>query len=196
MHPGILAEEIQAAVEKIENWLGKPVVITCDKVTTIQLPQVVECAWYTTGVDSVVFNTQLYDIHSDSNQSVQSGYSAVPGAPSTAILNKLISIPHFSGTEREKDTVQFEQWLHVISDVRKNFNEQLVRAAINKSCVVDVADVISCLLPGAMLYDIIEKFKWLYDPVESFDTLMQEFYRIVQGKMGNSRHLSLGWKGP
>ena len=102
---GILAEDIGAAVEKIENWLGKPVVITCDKVTTNQLPQVVECAWHTTGVDSVVFNTQLYDMHSDSNQNVQSGYPAVLGASSTAILNKMSSIPHFSGTEREKDTV-------------------------------------------------------------------------------------------
>ena len=35
---GILAEEIGAAVEKIENWLGKPVVITCDEVTTNQFP--------------------------------------------------------------------------------------------------------------------------------------------------------------
>ena len=110
-------------------------VITCDEVTTNQLPQVVEHAWYTTGVDSVVFNTQLYDMHSDSNQSVQSGYSAVPGASGTAILNKIPSIPHFSGTEREKDTaIEFEQWLHAISDARKNFNEQLVWAAINKSC--------------------------------------------------------------
>ena len=33
-----------------------------------------------------------------------------------------------------------------------------------------------------MLDGIIEKFKWLYGSVESFDTLMQEFYRIVQGK--------------
>ena len=30
--------------------------------------------------------------------------------------------------------------------------------------------------------DILEKFKWLYGSVESFDTLMQEFYRIMQGK--------------
>ena len=102
---GILADEIGAAVKKIEKWLGKPVVITCDVVTTNQLPLVVECVQHTTGVDSVVFNTQLYDMHSDSNQSVQSGYSAVPGASGTAILNKIPSIPHFSGTEREKDTV-------------------------------------------------------------------------------------------
>ena len=32
-----------------------------------------------------------------------------------------------------------------------------------------------------MLDDVIEKFKWLYGSVESFNILMQEFYRIVQG---------------
>ena len=32
------------------------------------------------------------------------------------------------------------------------------------------------------LDDILEKFKWLYRSVESFDTLMQEFYRIMQVK--------------
>ena len=39
----ILAEEIGAAIEKIENWLGKLVVITCDEVTAAQLPHVLEC---------------------------------------------------------------------------------------------------------------------------------------------------------
>ena len=137
---GILADEIGSAVEKIEDWLGKAVVITCDEVTTTQLLQVIECAWHTMGVESVVFNTRVDDMQSDSNQSVQSGYHsyaggpAVPGASGTTILNKIPSIPHFSGTKREKDTVQFEQWLHTISDTRKNFNEQLVRAATNKSC--------------------------------------------------------------
>ena len=37
-------------------------------------------------------------------------------------------------------------------------------------------------LPDMTLDEIIEKFKWLYGSVESFNTLMQEFYRIVQGK--------------
>ena len=35
---GILAEEFGVAIEKIDNWLGKPVVITCNEVTTVQLP--------------------------------------------------------------------------------------------------------------------------------------------------------------
>ena len=153
---GILADEIEVVIEKIENWLGKPVVITCDEVTTNQLTQVVECVQHTTGVDSIMFNTRLYDMHSDHNQSVQSGYlnyvggPAVPGASGTTILNKTPGIPWFSGTEREKDTVPFEQWFHAISDARKNFNEQLVWAAINKSCVGDAANAICCLPPGGM----------------------------------------------
>ena len=40
---GILANEIGAAIEKIEKWLGKPVVMTCDGVTAAQLPHVLEC---------------------------------------------------------------------------------------------------------------------------------------------------------
>ena len=84
--------------------------------------------------------------------------------------------------EREKDTVRFQQWLHSISDTRKNFNNQWVRAAINKSCLEDVADAICCLPLGTTLDYIIKKFKWLYGSIESFDTLMQEFYQIAQGK--------------
>ena len=82
----------------------------------------------------------------------------------------------------EKDTVQFEQWYHAISDACKNSNEQLVRAAITKSCVGDAADAMCCLPPGATLGNILEKFKWLYGSIEASDTLMQEFYHIAQGK--------------
>ena len=91
-------------------------------------------------------------------------------------------LPWFSGMEREKDTFMFEQWLHSIFDARKTFSDQWVRAAINKSCVEDAADAICCLPHRATLDDIIEKFKWLYGSMESFDTLMQVFYQIVQGK--------------
>ena len=37
---GILPEEIGFAIERIDNWLGKPVVITCNEVTTAHLPHV------------------------------------------------------------------------------------------------------------------------------------------------------------
>ena len=55
---GILAKEIGSAIEKIDKWLGKPVVITHDEVTTAQLPQVIEHVHHTTRVESVVFNHQ------------------------------------------------------------------------------------------------------------------------------------------
>ena len=38
-------------MKKIDEWLGKPVVITCDEVTTAQLPQVIEHAYYTMEVE-------------------------------------------------------------------------------------------------------------------------------------------------
>ena len=71
---GILVDEIGSTIEKIDEWLGKPVVITYDEVTTAQLPQVIECVHHTMGVESVVFNTRIDDMQSDSNQSVQGGY--------------------------------------------------------------------------------------------------------------------------
>ena len=158
---GILAEEIGTAIEKIDEWVGKPVVITCREVTTPQPPQVIECACHTTGVESVVFNTRLDEMKSDSNPSVHSyaGGPFVQGVFGPTFLNKMPGLPQFSGTEREKDTVRFEQWHHFIAVARKTFSEQLVRAAINKSCVGDVADAICCLPAGATLDDIIEKFK-------------------------------------
>ena len=39
----ILAEEIGTVIEKINNWFGKPVVITCDEVTMAQLPHMLDC---------------------------------------------------------------------------------------------------------------------------------------------------------
>ena len=71
---------------------------------------------------------------------------------------------------------------HAISDARKNFNEQLVRAVITKSCVGDEADAMCCLPLWVTLDDILEKFKLLYGSVESSHTLKDEFYCIAQGK--------------
>ena len=56
---GIQAKDIGSTIEKINEWLGKPVVITCDEVTAAQLPQVINHVCHTTGVESVVFNTKV-----------------------------------------------------------------------------------------------------------------------------------------
>ena len=185
---GILAEKIGIAIGRIDNWLGKPGVITYDEVTTAQLHHVLKCVQHISGVDSVVFNPKTDDLQSESLQSVPNGHhslvtSPVPlGTIGQPILNKIPGIPQLLGTERGKDTVQFEQWYYAILDVNKNFSEPLVRATITKSCIGDEADAMCCLPPGATLDDFLEKFEWLYGSVESSDTLMEEFYHVAQGK--------------
>ena len=122
---GILAEEIGSAIEKIDEWLGKPVVITCDEVLVIQLPKVIKHVCCTMGVESVVFNTGVDGMRSDSNPSVHSGYHSYAGNPAvlgtsgTTFLCTMPGVTWFSGIEREKDTVRLDQWLHSISDARK-----------------------------------------------------------------------------
>ena len=96
---GILTEEIGITIERIDNWLGKPVVITCDEVTTAQLPHVLECVGCISGVDLVIFNPKTDDLHSDSLQSVPNGHhslvtSPVPlGTIGQHIPNKIPGIP-------------------------------------------------------------------------------------------------------
>ena len=150
----------------------------------------------------VVFNHRTDDLHSDLFQSVLSGHHSQAASPAAleaigpTILNKILGIPCFPGTEREKNTVWFKQWYHAISDAQKNVNGQLVRAAITKSCIGDAADAMCCLSLGATLDDILEKCKWLYGSVESSDTLMQEFYHIAKGKVREFRPLFSIWKVP
>ena len=102
---GILAEDIGSALEKVNEWLGKPVVITCDEVTAAQLPQLIEHVCHTTRVESEVFNTGLDEMRTDSKPSIHSGYHSYVCSPpvlrasGTTFLNKMPGISHFSGSE-------------------------------------------------------------------------------------------------
>ena len=162
---GILAEEIRISIEKINNWLGKLVVITCNEVSMVQLPHVLKCVQCISRADLVVFNPKADDLHSDSSQTFHNELHSLMTSPAPLktigqpLLNTIPGIPQFSGTEKEKDTVWFEQWYHAILDACRNFSEPLVRAAITKSCVGNAADAMCCLPPGATLDDILEKFK-------------------------------------
>ena len=59
-------------------------------------------------VELVVFNHRMDDLHSDLLQSIHSGYHsntaspAMLGATGPTILNKILGIPCFLGTERDK----------------------------------------------------------------------------------------------
>ena len=78
---GVLPDDTGFAIEKIDKWLGKPVVITCDEVTAVQLPQVLEWAFCTTSIESIVFNMGLDGMQTESIPSVCSGYQSYAGGP-------------------------------------------------------------------------------------------------------------------
>ena len=69
---GILAEEIGITIEKIDNWLGKPIVIICNEATKVQLPHVFKHAQCISGADLVVFTPKPDGLDSDSPQSIPS----------------------------------------------------------------------------------------------------------------------------
>ena len=103
---GILAEEIGTAIEKIDEWLGKPV-ITCEEVTTAHLPEAVECTCHhTTGVESVIFNTRLDEMKSDSNPSVYS-YTGGPSVQGYLVPPFWIKCPDYHNflVQRERRTL-------------------------------------------------------------------------------------------
>ena len=142
-------------------------------------------AWCISRADSVVFNHKTDDLHSDSLQTIPNEPHSLMVSPAPLkpvdqpLLYMISGMPQFFSTDREKDIVLFEQCYNAILDALRNFSEPLVRAAITKSCVGDVADAMCCLPPETILDDILEKIKWLYGSVESSDTLMQEFYHIA-----------------
>ena len=87
---GMLAEEIGSAIQKIDEWCGKPVVIMCDEEIAMQLPKVIEHVHQTIDIESVVFNSRLDEMRTDSNPSVCSGYHSYAGNP--AVWGHLV--PH------------------------------------------------------------------------------------------------------
>ena len=63
----------------------------------------------------------------------------------------------------------------------ETFSEQLVRAAMNKSCVGNAANVICCLPPGATLDEIIENLYGCMDQWNHLIPLCRNFtesYRV------------------
>ena len=105
---GILAEQIGVAIEKIDNWLGKLVVITCNEVTTEKLPHVLEHMQHISGANLVVFNPKPGDLHSDSLQTIPNEPNSLMVSPAPLklinqpLLNMIPGMPEFSSTEREK----------------------------------------------------------------------------------------------
>ena len=78
-----------------------------------------ELNWLFLTTEQMIYALTLCSVHSGHHSQVTSPVAL--GAIGPPIWNKILGIPQFSGTGREKDTVQFEQWYHAISDAHKKF---------------------------------------------------------------------------
>ena len=84
-----------------------------------------------------------------------------------------------------KTKVSYEQWSHEVQCIKDHYPESVVRESIMRSLKGEVADMAHYMGPTADVSKILEKLSVIFSAVASFDILMQNFYKILQG--GNKK---------
>ena len=104
-------------------------------------------------------------------------------------LGLCIGIPKistFSGNAAPgKTKVSYEQWSHKVQCIKDHYPESVVRESIMRSLKGAVADMAHYMGPTASVSEILEKLSVIFSTVASFDMLIQDFYKILQG--GNEK---------
>ena len=91
-------------------------------------------------------------------------------------------ISTFSGdTAPGKSEVSYEQWSHKVQFIKDHYPELVVRESIMRSLKGAVANMVHYMGPTASVSEILEKLSVIFSTVASFDMLMQNFYKILQG---------------
>ena len=80
-----------------------------------------------------------------------------------------------------KTKVSYEQWSHEVQCIKDHYPESVVRESIMWSLRGAVADMACYMGPTASVSEILEKLSVIFGTVASFDVLMQNFYKILQG---------------
>ena len=93
-----------------------------------------------------------------------------------------------------KSEVSYEQWSHEVQCIKDHFLESVVRESIMRSLKGAAADMAHYMGPTAGVSEILEKLSIIYGMVASFDMLMQNFYKIMQGVMKKCLHLQPYWR--
>ena len=95
-------------------------------------------------------------------------------------------ISNFSGNVAPSKTlVSYEQWSHKIQCIKDHYSELVVRESIMRSLNGAAVDMAHYMGPTAGVSEILEKLSVIFGTVVSFDVLMQNFYKILQG--GNKK---------
>ena len=95
-------------------------------------------------------------------------------------------ISTFSGNMAPgKTKVSYKQWSHEVQCIEDHYPELVVRESIMRSLKGAVADMACYMGPTTGVSEILEKLLVIFGTVASFDMLMQNFYKIMQG--GNKK---------
>ena len=88
----------------------------------------------------------------------------------------------FSGEATpHKTEVSFEQWYHEVQCVKDHYPESVVWESIVQSLKGAAADMAQYMGPTASVREILQKLTVIFGMVASFDVLMQNFYKAIQG---------------
>ena len=103
----------------------------------------------------------------------------------TLTLSLLIGPPKistFSGNMAPgKTEVSYEQWSHKVQCIKDHYPELVVRESIMRSLKGAVADMAHYMGPTAGVSEILEKLSVIFGTFVSFDVLLQNFYKTMQG---------------
>ena len=84
-----------------------------------------------------------------------------------------------------KTEVSYEQWNHKVQCIKDHYPELVVWESIMRSLKGAAADMAQYMGPTAGVSDSLEKLSVIFGTVASFDMLMQNFYKIMQGSRKN-----------
>ena len=118
--------------------------------------------------------------------------SAQPSAEVGCLINTLASglclgapqINTFSGEAMPgKADVSFKQWYHEVQCVKDHYPKSVVWEGIVRSLKGAVADMARYMGPTTSVSNILQKLTVIFGMVISFDVLMQNFYKVMQGNL-------------
>ena len=80
-----------------------------------------------------------------------------------------------------KAEVSFKQWYHKVQCMKDLYLESVVWESIVRSLKGAAADMGRYMGPTASVSNILQKLTVIFGTVMSFDVLLQNFYKVIQG---------------
>ena len=116
----------------------------------------------------------------------------------TLTLGLCIGTPKISTFSGEvapgKTEVSYEQWSHKVQCIKDHYPESVVRESIMRSLDGAATDMAHYMGPTASVSEILEELLVFFGTVESFNMLMQNFYKSMQGGNKKCLHLQADWR--